>query len=540
MSRSGCAKRVVSVADDHQDADTRPPAGQVIPVEVTRIHAYERNPRHGRNPEYDRIRASILAHGMDQVLQITQRPTDGHFIVRAGGNTRLQIVKELLAATGEERFRVVDCLFVPWDSETAVLLAHLRENDLRGNLTFIDKAGAVLEAKVLIAEELGVDDISHRELEVILRERGYSVTHVLVSLMNYATTMLLEAIPSALAAGLGRRHVQRIRKLERASRAIWHGYGIGDDAEFDDTFRALCQRYDSEDWVIEPLRQAIDLEISAAADADVQSVRMAIDCRLSGQAVEIPAVAEPEPGPGQDYEHSDPEPTRSERPAPVERTPCEGSPTDNAADAAPVTPEQMQTATARKQDDADVGCSIDLTLDLPSASDTDELLRHLLDSGTAPSVSLGERRELAYTLAERLAGRYGLGGLIVRITDDGLGYVVRDWPPVSMLASLDRGMRDLVSAIWWQLMSFADMTAVPVERLVESTDIDGRLATALKRGGELAADAVSVVHPAEFGCRVWRQLNEQDWRDWLCLAQNYRALHRTAEALDTPLWRADR
>ena len=61
-------------------------------VEITRIHSYERNPRRSQNPEYDRIKASILKSGMDQALSITKRPGEKDYIVQAGGNTRLQIV----------------------------------------------------------------------------------------------------------------------------------------------------------------------------------------------------------------------------------------------------------------------------------------------------------------------------------------------------------------------------------------------------------------------------------------------------------------
>ena len=84
-------------------------------VQITRIKCYERNPRRSQNPEYDRIKASILTSGMDQALSITRRPDEEDFIVQAGGNTRLQILKELYETTGEERFFMVDCWIVDWD-----------------------------------------------------------------------------------------------------------------------------------------------------------------------------------------------------------------------------------------------------------------------------------------------------------------------------------------------------------------------------------------------------------------------------------------
>ena len=148
------------VAEDSDTTDSR-----AMRLEITRINRYERNPRRSKNPEYDRIKASILVSGMDQALLITQRPDENDYIVQAGGNTRLQILKELFETTGEERFFWVDCWFVDWDRESTVLLAHLRENELRGNLTFIDKARAVFEVSNLIAEESDSSPISARNLD---------------------------------------------------------------------------------------------------------------------------------------------------------------------------------------------------------------------------------------------------------------------------------------------------------------------------------------------------------------------------------------
>ena len=122
-------------------------------VDISNIQPYERNPRHGLNPEYDRIKDSIRRNGLDQPLLITQRPGATEYIVHAGGNTRLLILKELNEETGERRYSQVPCLFRVWNCESDVLLAHLRENDLRGSLSFIDKARAVFDAKRLIEEE---------------------------------------------------------------------------------------------------------------------------------------------------------------------------------------------------------------------------------------------------------------------------------------------------------------------------------------------------------------------------------------------------
>ena len=76
-------------------------------------------------------------------------------MIYAGGNTRLRILQELYEETGDERYREVTCIYHPWTQETDVLVAHLRENDLRGDLTFLDKASAVSEVKRLLEQEQG-------------------------------------------------------------------------------------------------------------------------------------------------------------------------------------------------------------------------------------------------------------------------------------------------------------------------------------------------------------------------------------------------
>ena len=56
-----------------QSADARATSDPLM-VDSSKIRPYERNPRQGRNPEYDRIKDSIRNNGLDQPLVITQRP----------------------------------------------------------------------------------------------------------------------------------------------------------------------------------------------------------------------------------------------------------------------------------------------------------------------------------------------------------------------------------------------------------------------------------------------------------------------------------
>lgn len=527
----GTTKRAkLRQGQDKQNLITGPRA---MCLETGCIRFYERNPRRSKNPEYDRIKASILTSGMDQALSVTQRPNETDYIVQAGGNTRLQILKELYQSTGEERFLMVDCWFVEWEQESTVLLAHLRENELRGNLTFIDKAQAVFDVKRLIANERGVGSISDRELQPILTEHGYSLSHGLISLMDYAVSILAPLLPFALESGLGKAPVKRIRNLEGVGRKVWSLRDAGAEEEFDATFEALCRRHDSIDWQIEPLQQAIENEIAEAADVSIQIIRMEFDCRLAGREPYIPDFVREQP----DHDEEFPVARRDE--AAIEsESERKSRASTNAADARAVSGNGMaqdiplhdQSATDTHQDVGDV------VIELPPEPDNESLFRRI-GVQSKKRIPIALLREMAYTLAHRLAERHGIGSLITPLNDNGLGFVVRDIPPAAVLDQLDEELLTEVSSMWWQLVAFAEMAAAPAELLQSLLPKESALSRAMLAGErDCLIDKVCTLDPAQQGMRFWRQLNHEDWCDWLCLAHNYRELHRMARLLNTPLW----
>jgi ParB family protein of integrating conjugative element (PFGI_1 class) len=264
---------------------------EVIVLDVSRINSYERNPRQSDNPEYDRIKSSIRNNGLDQALVITQRPQATDYIVRAGGNTRLKIMKELFTETGDPNFARVPCVYTPWSCESEVLVAHLRENDLRGNLTFIDKARAVYEARRFIEQELGVEDMTNKDLANKLRATGYSIGESLISQMSYAVRILLPLIPKALASGMGSHQVVRIRALDRAAKTLWEKHGTDSEATFDEVFAALCRRYDGAEWDTNALQSAIENEIAEEAETSLHTIRVDLYAEINGGWFVVPDFA---------------------------------------------------------------------------------------------------------------------------------------------------------------------------------------------------------------------------------------------------------
>ena len=76
---------------------------ELVYLDVARIKPYEHNPRRAPNAEFERIKASIRVDGLGQPLVVTQRPGESDYLVHAGGNTRLRILRELFAETDDER-----------------------------------------------------------------------------------------------------------------------------------------------------------------------------------------------------------------------------------------------------------------------------------------------------------------------------------------------------------------------------------------------------------------------------------------------------
>lgn len=504
-------------------------------LEVMRIKAYDRNPRRSVNPEYDRIKASIRADGMDQPLVITCRPGESDYVIGAGGNTRLHILQALYQETDDERFQWVDCLFKPWNHESNVLLAHLRENDLRGGLSFIEKAQSVYEAKQLLETEVSIDGLSQRRLETLLRDRGYSLSHGLISQMGYAVNTLLPLIPQALNSGLGRPQVERIRALDRAARAIWKNRDLGGDEDFDAVFRALCERYDGPEWDLEQLRDAIETEIAEALDMSIQAVRVELDARVLGREIEIPVVDDDDEADAS-KERASSSKIASVKARDLADPPTTGDSRDDSADATSRTethPAQRATQAIASAPSEEESAELPGNFIEPRIGSAESLVTLSQPGGT----DLKSLRGRAWTLAARLAQRNGIGGLVAPLSGKGLGFILRDVPDSSLVDQLDTDTLGQVSMLWWHLAACAEMTVAPLEAIVAILSDDSILRRALEnQDAGLLFNSVWTLDPGHTGYRLWRQLGERDWQDLLDLMDTYRRIHHAAEASQTRLW----
>lgn len=503
-----------SAGQAHSVAD----GDSAVLVDVRCIKPYERNPRRNGNPEYDRIKASIRDNGLDQPLIITQRPGSTDYIVHSGGNTRLLVLKDLYEETGDEQFSRIQCLLKTWHRESDVLMAHLRENDLRGGLTFIDKALAIFDIKHLLEDELNISGLSQRQLQAALKAGGYAVSDTLISRMGYAVQVLLPIIPRALNAGLGRPQVQKIRALDRAARRIWGQRQLGDEEAFEQVFVALCRRYDDPDWDTDLLRAAIENEIAEQADISVHAIRVELDAKIEGRELTIPefgddTAADPEEGEANWLARSNPNPQDK---------------TGEFSATEPDTP------------DAQESVPIEAPPDQPGvASDVapDPSIEKLLDDGQAAPKCMKSLRARAWTLAARLAQRNGMSELIEPLSGRGLGFILRDVPDPALADQLDDDSLSQVSMVWWQLAACAEMTVAPVDAVVATLPAESILRQALEQqDAGLLFNSVWTLDPGHTGYRLWRRLGEQDWSDLLNLMTTYRQMHHLAESSGIRLW----
>ncbi|MBZ9559036.1 MULTISPECIES: ParB family protein [unclassified Modicisalibacter] len=197
-----------------------PSSEMAITLTLDQLRPYDRNPRTLRNPKYQEIKESIRAVGLKQTLTVTQRPGDDRYMISDGGNTRLSILQELYEETGDARFYSQDCHYVPWQGEIHVLAGHLAENDNRGQLTWIERARGVYEAKRMLEAERG-ESISQRELTRRLQGLGYTINQSHVSKMLYTIEHFLPTLPMTLESGMGRPQVEKLAGFRQFCEECW-------------------------------------------------------------------------------------------------------------------------------------------------------------------------------------------------------------------------------------------------------------------------------------------------------------------------------
>lgn len=224
--------------------------GMLIPMVLTldQLAPNPDNPRITRNPQYDDIKASIRASGLDSVPIVTRNPdSPDKYVFSNGGNTRYQILTELWQETGEERFWRIHTLVKPWPGRLKCLVGHLAENEVRGNLTFIEKALGVHHARAIYEAETG-RSVSLRELSGLLAQEGLPVHYSSINRMEDTVRYLYPFMAELLESGLGAPQIRLLLSLRQEAERVWDEFVLlsdGSGACFTDVFGACCRKFNS-------------------------------------------------------------------------------------------------------------------------------------------------------------------------------------------------------------------------------------------------------------------------------------------------------
>ena len=265
-----------------------PIADTPMVVTLDQLRPYDHDPRVTRNPAYEDIKASIRERGLDAPPAITRRPGEPHYIIRNGGNTRLAILRELWSETREERFFRIPCLFRPWPQrgEVVMLTGHLAENELRGGLSFIERALGVEKAREFYEQESG-QALSQSELARRLTADGFPLPQSHISRMQDAVHYLLPAIPTLLYGGLGRHQVERLAVLRKACERTWERRALGRNlsVDFATLFQDVLSQFDTQPDNFSPQRVQDELvgQMAELLEADYDTLSLEIDDSESRQ-----------------------------------------------------------------------------------------------------------------------------------------------------------------------------------------------------------------------------------------------------------------
>lgn len=177
-----------STAKDLRPGDELDGSFMVLPID--KIMPYDRNPRTSSNPKYHEIKASIRDRGgLQGNLTVTKRPGTNDYMLYMGGNTRLQILHELYAETGNKRFYEINCIYHAWKGEADIMASHLIENEARGDTLFIEKARGLMMLTTEI-ERVEGRSLAARDVQDRTAKMGMMVNHAIVLLYGFAVNNL--------------------------------------------------------------------------------------------------------------------------------------------------------------------------------------------------------------------------------------------------------------------------------------------------------------------------------------------------------------
>lgn len=268
----------------------------LIEVTLDELIPNKNNPRLSRNKKYSEIKSSIYNSGLDHPPHVTRKHPSDRYVIKSGGNTRLEILNELyrecLASTDisiqakAESFYRFKVVFLPWESDNSdedndieFLFSHLSENDNRSDFIFIDRALAAVKLRQYFNDEdraIKADNhkpLSARKLAEKMTTGGWPVQNQNLSQMFFAADHLFPVIPEAFWAGLGRPSVMKLRKILENSKTFWESVATEAEGGFEDLWTMTLVPLDGVDFSLDQAEESIEEAISERLQIPLTSVR---------------------------------------------------------------------------------------------------------------------------------------------------------------------------------------------------------------------------------------------------------------------------
>ncbi|MGK2924711.1 MAG: ParB family protein [Lysobacterales bacterium] len=502
------------------------PGDPIVPtqllLDVTKIRRYEQDPRQHANPQFEEIKASILAQGgINNPLTVTRRPGEEHYIIEAGGNTRLRALQELWEATGDERFHFTHVLFKPWESESQILTRHLIENELRGEMLFVDKARGLEALRRQWAAESGLDDLSRGEFQRRLKAAGFTISGRAIIRLHFVA-QIAPSLPEATAdSSFGVDVVDRVMALHGAARRFWADNALL-EAEFPAAWDRALTESDSPEFSLVALQHNLACILGEwVSGKDAGDISLELDCLIYERRGEAQTETLP------------PSPPVTASTGTLAET--EAYPEDSAPDAQPESPSGWPGADYGEPEptpwlgdpDAAEPESTALGAVDPGKGHTDAP-RGEFGPGAIPSpIPVNDLKSLkarAYVLAQRIAQHYRMGPIIAPAPQTHFGFILTDFPD-----NVDETPQHIpIAQVWWLLYGLChqeDIEAALLDRLAPA-DSEFRLVAPSLDPLELAGilrDKAPPLNGAVF-MRAISTIEGRELQDIIDLMATYREL----------------
>ncbi|KGQ25119.1 ParB family protein [Gallibacterium anatis] len=510
-----------------------PTKSQYITVTLDKLRPYEHNPRKTRNPNFEMIKESIRRRGLDHKPNITQRPGEPFYIIADGGNTRIQALKELFSETQDQRFWSIECLYKPWKGETAdsveaeldLLIGHLIENDTRADLTFIEKALGIQQAKEYYEKKLG-KELSSRELSDVLENDGYIISHVLVTKMERCINYLYPFIPDVLLNGLGHSPIDKLLAIRNNALEVWQQYQFETEITFEAIWQnSLSRCNDDHPFNVKTFQDALINEMTDALEGKVsyEMLYMEVDLderkfqKLAQKQREIDAqIQHSEEDVArfqqQQLEKSHPEPIQSDDSPELENTnvisPVFDENTENSAKNDRTVAEEVSADNSETEAINEV-ISIETSNDVTTNEPTQDLAQQVAQNyGITPGMSIQAQREQqaqanglefacvgrqpvadiwqvypsrqhrveAYSLALDIAEQFGLDELVEHVVKEPVDYSfqmkVLDTP---LKDDTQRTIYELLNMLQTQDLSYSEACFIDSDLLLGSAEREPKI-----------------------------------------------------------------